>query len=140
MLKLATLQGAFLAAVGLFFALNSLSYQTGSFARFGPGLFPLVVSSALLGIATLVLVRSWFVSGERPHLTVRNIAIVSVALGLFVAVSKWVDMASGIVALVFVVTLAGVSYSWKQNGVVAAVLIAVAFAFEKLLGLPLRVL
>ena len=140
MLKLATLQGAFLAAVGLFFALNSLSYQTGSFARFGPGLFPLVVSAALLGIATLVLVRSWFVSGERPHLTVRNIAIVSVALGLFVAVSKWVDMASGIVALVFVVTLAGVSYSWKQNGVVAAVLIAVAFAFEKLLGLPLRVL
>ena len=136
----AVLRGLVLAVVGLFFALNSLSLSTGSFAHFGPGLFPLVVSTALLGIAAIILVRSRFVPGEPLHLPIRNIAIVTVALGAFFVLSKWVDMASGIVALVFIVTTAGVSYSWTRNGLVAAALIAVALAFERLLGLPLQVI
>jgi hypothetical protein len=134
------LQGLALAVIGLFFALNSLSYPTGSFAHFGPGRFPLIVSIALLGLAAITLVKSRFDPGEQIHLTVRNIAIVALALGAFVVLSKWVDMASGVVALVFIATTAGVSYSWTRNGLVAAGLIAVALAFEKLLGLPLQVI
>ena len=135
-----TLQGLFLAAVGLFFAVNSLSLHLGQFARFGPGLFPMVVSGALLAIALLVLVKSRFDPGERPAVGVRNIAIVSVALGAFVLLTKSIDMAAGIVALVFVVSTAGTSYSWKRNGVIAAGLVAVALGFERVLGLYLHVI
>jgi hypothetical protein len=41
------------------------------------------------------------------------------------------------VFMVFVASLAGTSYSWKRSLKISAGLIAVAFAFQKLLGLNL---
>ncbi len=46
-------------------------------------------------------------------------------------------MIAGIVFLVFCSGFAGTSYSVVRNVKIAAVLIAVAFAFQKLLGLSL---
>ena len=46
-------------------------------------------------------------------------------------------MIAGIVFLVFVSTLAGTSYSWVRNVMIAVVLVGVAFVFEKGLGLQL---
>ena len=39
--------------------------------------------------------------------------------------------------MVFVASIAGSSYSWKRNLQISAGLIAVAFAFQRLLGLNL---
>ena len=47
-------------------------------------------------------------------------------------------MVVGIVVLVFVAALAGSSYSWKRNLQVSVGLILVAAAFQKLLGLNLK--
>jgi len=44
----------------------------------------------------------------------------------------------GIVVLVFTASMAGTAYSWKRNLQISAALIAVAIAFEKLLGLNLH--
>ena len=87
--------------------------------------------------------RCWFVrvSSRPPRYTfeIRNIAIILAALAGFVVVTTVLDMAAGIVVLVFIATLAGTSYHWKRNAMVAAGLIAIALAFEHLLGLRLGV-
>jgi hypothetical protein len=134
-----TARGLLLAAIGLFFGLNALRYPVGTLARFGPGLFPLVISGALLVLAAAMMVRSRVVATPRLQFTVRNIAIIMAALAGFVVVTNILDMAAGIVILVFTATLAGTSYRWKRNAIVAAGLIAIALAFEHLLGLRLGV-
>jgi hypothetical protein len=48
-----------------------------------------------------------------------------------------INMISGIVWLVFFSTLAGRNYSIKRNAMVAAALIAIAFIFQRGLGLQL---
>ena len=130
-------RGLFLTAVSLAFGLGALRYPIGDFARAGPGLFPLMVSSLLLVIALTTIIRSRFVAPERLEFNMKNIGLLLLALCGFAVVSMFVNMIAGIVFMVFVGTLAGSSYSWKRNVKIAIGLIAVAFAFQKLLGLNL---
>ncbi|GAP34353.1 tripartite tricarboxylate transporter TctB family protein [Piscinibacter sakaiensis] len=131
-------RGLFLAIVALGFGLSSLQYQLGSFSRAGAGLFPLLVSSLLMLIALATIVQSRFVRSERLQLNPRNIGLLLGALCAFALVSKFVNMTLGIVVMVFIAGIAGsAAYSWKRNLKVALALLAVAFAFHKLLGLNL---
>ncbi len=139
MLRQSTAQGLLLTGLGLFFGLNALRYPVGSLARFGPGFFPLLVSGGLLLLAAMMLLRSRLVASAPTEFNVRNIAIILAALASFVVVTSLLDMAAGIVALVFISTIAGSSYRWKRNALVAAGLILVALSFEHLLGLRLGV-
>ena len=128
----------FLAAIALNFGINSLRYSTGTFSHAGPGLFPLMVSSLLLLIAVVMIVGARF--GERTPLdfSAKNIALLIGSLCSFALLSKLLNMSVGIAAMVFIAALAGkATYSVSRNLKVAAGLIAVAFAFQKLLGLNL---
>ena len=140
MLDRNVLRGPFLAAVALAFGLSALRYRLGDFSRPGPGLFPLLVSGLLLLVALLTIAQSRLETAVPLSLNARNIGLVLLGLASFAALSKWLDMALGIVALVFIAGLAGTSYSWKRNLVICAVLLAVAFAFQRLLGLNLPLL
>jgi hypothetical protein len=124
-------------AISLAFGLESLRYPIGQFSRAGPGLFPLMVSGLLLLIGAITVVRSRFV--ERVHLDfkMKNIAIILASLCGFAVLSHFVNMIAGIVLMVFCATFAGTSYSLLRNAKIAAALVAVAFAFQKLLGLNL---
>ena len=133
-------RGLFLAAVALAFGLGALRYPIGDFSRAGPGLFPLMISSLLLVVAVVTIIRSRFVERERLDFNLKNIALILGALCGFAVVSMLVDMVAGIVVMVFVGALAGTSYSWQRNLKIAAGLVAVAFAFQKLLGLNLPLL
>jgi len=130
-------RGLFLMAISLAFGLQALRYPIGQFSRAGPGLFPLLVSSLLLLIGLITVVRSRFV--ERPPLdfNLKNIGLILLSLCGFAVVSRFVDMIAGIVFMVFCATFAGSSYSVVRNLKICAGLIAVAFAFQKLLGLNL---
>lgn len=131
-------RGLFLAAVALVFGLGALRYPLGDFSRAGPGLFPLLVSSLLLLVAVLTVVQSRIVPSVPLRLDVRNIGLIMLGLASFVVLSKLLTMAAGIVALVFITALAGTSYSWKRNLGVCAVLLLIAYAFQRLLGLNLQ--
>lgn len=131
-------RGLFLAAVALAFGIGALHLPLGDFTRAGPGLFPLMVSSLLFGIAVLTIVRSRVVPPVPLRLDVRNIALVMLGLGSFVVLSKLLGMAAGILALVFITALAGTSYSWKRNLGISAVLLLIAYAFQRLLGLNIH--
>jgi hypothetical protein len=71
----------------------------------------------------------------------KNIAIVLASLCGFAVVSAHINMIAGIVFMVFCAAFAGTSpakpYSVVRNIKVSAGLIAVAFAFVRLLGLQL---
>ena len=124
-------------AFSLVFGLWSLNYHLGEFSRAGPGMFPLIVSSLLFLIGLITVVRSRFV--ERVHLdfNFKNIALVLAGLCGFALISQHLNMTAGIVFLVFCATIAGTSYSVVRNIKIAAGLIAIAFALQKLLGLNL---
>ena len=130
-------RGLFLIAISLAFGLTSLRYPIGQFSRAGPGLFPLMVSSLLFLIGLATVVRSRFV--ERAHLNfnLRNIALIVLSLCGLAVISLYLNMIVGIVFMVFCASFAGSSYSVVRNLKISAGLIAIAFAFQKLLGLNL---
>ena len=130
-------RGLFLAAISLAFGLGALRYPVGDLRRAGPGLFPLLVSGLLLVIALITIVRSRFVESVPLDFSLRNIALIMLSLCGFAVISRYLDMIAGIVFMVFVASLAGTTYSWKRNLQISAGLIAVAFGFQKLLGLNL---
>ena len=130
-------RGLFLIAISLIFGLSALRYPLGQFSRAGPGLFPMLVSCLLFLIGLITVVRSRFV--ERVHLNfnLKNIALILSSLCGFAVISEHLNMIVGIVFMVFCASFAGSSYSVARNLKISAGLIAVAFAFQKLLGLNL---
>lgn len=130
-------RGLFLMAIALAFGLQSLRYPIGRFSQAGPGLFPLMISSLLLVIAVITIVRSRFVERRRLDFSLRNIAIILASLCGFALVSQHFHMIAGITFMVFCSAFAGTSYSVVRNLKVTAGLIAVALAFQHLLGLNL---
>ena len=130
-------RGLVLMAISLAFGLQSLRYPIGGFSRAGAGLFPLMVSCLLLLIGVITVVRSHFVERERLDFQAKNIAIILASLCAFALVSRFLNMTLGIAVMVFCASFAGTSYSVVRNLKIAAGLIAVAFAFQKLLGFNL---
>ena len=131
-------RGLFLIAISLAFGLVSLRYPIGQFSRAGPGLFPLMVSCLLLLIGLTTVVRSRFVERVPLSFTIKNIAIVLASLCGFAVISEYLNMITGIVFMVFCASFAGTSsYSVMRSLKVSAGLIAVALAFQKLLGFNL---
>lgn len=131
-------RGLFLLAISLAFGLQSLTYPIGQFSRAGPGLFPLLVSSLLFLIGLITVVRSRFVEHVHLAFNMKNIAIILTSLCGFAVISEYVNMIAGIAFMVFCASFAGTSsYSVVRNLKIAAGLIVVALAFQKLLGFNL---
>lgn len=133
-------RGLFLCAIALSFGLPAMRYGIGTLSHAGPGLFPLMVSSLLLLIGVLTVVRSRYVERLPLQVNPRNISLLLGALCAFALVSHLLNMTLGIVAMVFIAAFAGSSYSVVRNLKICAGLLAIAFAFQKLLGLNLPLL
>jgi hypothetical protein len=132
------IRGLFLIAISLGFGLIALRYPRGDFARAGPGLFPLIVSSLLLLIGVITLVRSRYVEHMPLIFNTRNIALILASLCGFAVISERVNMIAGIIFMVFLASTAGsAKYSVVRNLKIAAGLISVALVFQKLLGFNL---
>jgi Tripartite tricarboxylate transporter TctB family len=131
-------RGLVLIAISLAFGLTALRYPIGEFSHAGAGLFPLMVSSLLLLIGVITVVRSRFVERVPLDFNLKNIAIILVSLCGFALISKNLNMIVGILFMVFFASMAGKSsYSVVRNIKISLGLIAVAFAFQKLLSLSL---
>jgi hypothetical protein len=132
------IRGLFLIAISLGYGLVSLRYPRGDFARAGPGMFPLIVSSLLLLIGVITVVRSRYVEHLPITFNARNIALILSSLCGFAIVSEHVNMIAGVIFMVFLASVAGsAKYSVVRNLKIAAGLIAVALVFQKLLGFNL---
>ncbi len=133
-------RGIFLSGIALAFGLSSLQYKLGKLSNAGPGLFPLMVSGLLLLIGILTIIQARLSAREPMEIQIKNISIILGSLCGFALVSHFVNMIAGIVVLVFCSAFAASSFSWFRSVKVAAGLIAVAFAFQKGLGLNLPLL
>jgi len=132
------LRGLLLIAVSLGFGITSLRYPIGQLSRAGPGLFPTLVSGLLLLIGVISVVRSRFVERVPADVKAKNIAIILASLCGFALISEHLNMIVGIVFMVFCASFAGTaSYSVVRNLKISAGLIAIALAFQKLLGFNL---
>jgi hypothetical protein len=134
------LKGLFLMAIALAFGLGALRYSIGHLERPGPGFFPLMVSSILFLLGAAMVLRSHFMERAATQFNLKNIAIIMASLAGFALLSEYLNMITGIVFLVFCSSVAGTSYSMKRNAIIAAVLVAIAFVFQKGLGLQLPLL
>ncbi|HEV6967005.1 MULTISPECIES: tripartite tricarboxylate transporter TctB family protein [Roseateles] len=131
-------RGLLLAAIALGFGLGALRYSVGSFAHAGPGLFPLLVSGLLMLVAVATIVRSRFVKPVPLGFNLRNIGLLLLALCSFALVTEWLHtMIAGVVVMVFIAGLAASGNGWQRSVKIAAGLVAIAFVFQKLLGLSL---
>ena len=130
-------KGLFLIAIALLFGLGSLRYPMGSFARAGPGLFPLLVSSLLCLLGVAAVVRALLAERVPLQFNLKNIALILASLVGFALISTHVNMIGGIVFMVLCASLAGSSFSIARSLKVAGGLIAVALIFQRLLGLQL---
>jgi hypothetical protein len=131
-------RGLFLMAISLAFGLPAMRYPIGQFERAGPGLFPLMVSGLLFIIGLVTVVRSRYVEHERLDFNFKNIAVILGSLCGLAVVSLFVNMIAGIAVMVFLAAFAGsAKYSVVRNLKVSAGLIAVALAFQYLLGFNL---
>lgn len=133
-------RGAVLAAIALAFGWTARRYPVGTADQPGPGLFPLMASAALGVVALLIAARGLLAPSGPLVLPGRHIALVLAALCAFAALSKWVDMTAGIVALVALSSLASSARSWQRSLKVMLGLLAMAFALRELLGLRLPLL
>jgi hypothetical protein len=131
------LRGLFLLAIALLFGVGALRYKVGSLAHAGPGLFPLGVSLIVGFLGVVTLVRSMLIPPVPMSTRVLNIVLILAALIGFALISEYLDMTVGILFMVFFASLGTRPYSWKRNLVIAVVLLAIAYAFQQLLGLNL---
>ena len=123
------------------FGLPSIGYSLGSLGHAGPGLFPFAVSCMLFLIGVVTVVRARLVAPVPLNFQFRNIGVVLGSLCGFALVSHFVNMLAGIVVLVSASGFAGAApYSVVRNLKITAVLVAIAFMFQKLLGVSLPLL
>jgi predicted MFS family arabinose efflux permease len=130
-------RGLFLMALSLAFGLTAFKYPIGDFARAGPGLFPVLISSLLFLIGMATVIRSRFVEKTALTLNPRNIGIILGSLIGFAVVTMFVNMFAAIVFMVFFATMAGSNYSWRRNVKISIGLCLMALVFAKLLGMNL---
>ena len=132
------LKGLFLIAIALTFGLGALNYPIGRVERAGPGFFPLMVSSLLFLLGVFMVVRAHYSRRVTMDFHMKNISIIIASLIGFAVFSRYLNMISGIVVLVFASSFAAnTAYSVRRNAAIAAVLIGIAFVFQKGLGLQL---
>jgi hypothetical protein len=131
------LKGVFLMLIAIAFGIGSFNYSIGHLDRAGPGLFPLLVSSLLFLVGVAMVVRSRGLKPIPMQFNFKNIAIIIAALCGFALLSEHLNMIVGIIFLVFCASFAGSSYSVVRNVKIAAVLVGIALALQKLLGVQL---
>jgi len=126
-------------AIALAFGLPAIGYQLGTLDNAGPGLFPFIVSCLLFAIGLITAVRARLVARVPVDFKPRNVGIIVGSLALFALISQYLNMIVAIVAMVFVAGFAASSYSVARNVKIALALVAIGFAFVKLLrvNLPL---
>lgn len=76
----ALLRGIVLIAIAIFFGGQAMTYDIGTFANAGPGLFPLVVSSIVCLIGAITVFRATTQDGKKFSFRIKNITLIMLSL------------------------------------------------------------
>ena len=135
------LAGLLFMAFGTAAMLLSGSYPVGSAARMGPGYFPRVLGSLIIGLGAVLCLRGFRATAEgQPSWHWRPLVIVLASVGLFSLTAQWLGLAISAMALVFASSMASGEFRWKEallSGVILGLASVLVFAYG--LGMPLPV-
>lgn len=135
------LAGLMFMAFGIAAMVLSGSYPIGSAARMGPGYFPRVLGTLIIGLGAVLSLRGLRASADpQPVWHWRPLLIVLASIGLFSVAAPRIGLALSGLLLVFVASLASREFRWKEalaSGVVLGLASVVVFVYG--LGMPLPV-
>lgn len=116
-------------------------YEMGTAVSMGPGYFPVVLSSVLMFIGSISVIRSFIVPGEPLQgFAVMKVLIVTVAIVVFALVVDGAGFAIAVVMVFSISAAASKFFNWKLTLVFAlAASIFCSLLFVKGLGIPLSV-
>jgi hypothetical protein len=131
--------GLIFVALGAAFVGLALQYRLGDLHRIGPGLFPTLVGSLLVGLGLIVTGRALVLAGPAiERVQARPLLVSLVAIVLFALALQWLGVVAAIAVLVLVGAYASRDVRIWQVLALAAFLIGFSVAiFVWLLGLPL---
>jgi len=131
--------GLIFVALGAVFVALALQYRLGDMHRIGPGLFPALVGSLLVGLGLIVAGRALVLEGPAiERIQARPILVSLTAIVLFGLALQWLGVVAAIAVLVLVGACASRDVRIPQVLALAAFLIVFSVAiFVWLLGLPL---
>ena len=135
--------GALILLLGIGVALNATTYQLGSFAHMGPGMFPLLLGIAMAFVGMLILVAGLLAplkEGERilpERMEWRGWVCILAGPLMFILFGKYLGMAAATFMCVFVAALGDRTATWKGSALLAAGITVVGcFLFNYVLKVP----
>ncbi len=139
-------------ATGVAFAWGATSYTVGSAARMGPGYFPLMLGIVLAVLGAFIVFEALVVDTEdgepvgsfawRPlgFIIGANVVFGVLLAGVPALGIPAMGLIVGIFALVFIASLAGDRFVFKEVAILSVILSVLSYlAFIKLLNLQFRV-
>lgn len=131
--------GIIFVAIGAgFLAVATLTLETGTTLRMGPGFMPILLSLLLIVLGILVVLERGGEEddGARP-IPWRGLVFITLAPLLFALAVKGLGLAPALLALIATSSLASRMMGVAQVAIVTTVLLAVALlVFSYILGLP----
>jgi hypothetical protein len=128
-------------AVGSIFLMISRDYPMGSALKMGPAYFPTILSSLLIIIGAISLVRSFIRQGTPiGSFTFRGLLLVITATMLFGLIVRGAGLIIALPALVMISASASIRFRWVESLALAAGLtLFCILVFLKGLGVPLPI-
>jgi hypothetical protein len=107
----------------------------------GPAYFPTLLAYVLAGVGTILIVRSFYLTGAKvPHLHLGPLVILVVAILSFGLLINWLGLVIAGVLVTVIGARAGPEFRTLKVAALAIVLVAFSVAvFVYALGLPLKV-
>jgi len=123
--------GIFFVIIALFFGINVLNYNVGTFANPGPGLFPLISSILLFSFGIFTIINGFSKKNIEIDFKIKNILIILFSLMSFVLATKYIHLVFGIIFLISISSFATKNYSIvrviKISAVLSAIVLIVKF-------------
>lgn len=131
--------GLIFVTLGAAFVALALQYRLGDLHRIGPGLFPTLIGSVLVGLGLIVAGRALVLEGPAiERIQARPLLVSLAAIVLFALALQWLGVVVAIAVLVLVGAYASRDVRIPQVLALAVFLVVFSIAiFAWLLGLPL---
>ena len=95
--------GCFLSAIGAFIAIYAyMHYPVGQISRMGPGMFPVLLGSALVVVAIGIIIQSSVQRSETVEVNLRSACVILVALAAFALIVDPFGIVPALLALMLI--------------------------------------
>ena len=133
--------GIIYIAIGLAAIIIARNYGMGTPRKMGPAFFPVILSSLLILIGVISVVRSFLRQGTPVgRFTVRGVLLVTGATVLFGLIIRGAGMIIAMPALVIIGAYGSRKFSWRTSIVLSiGITVFCILVFLKGLGIPLPV-